>query len=422
LLLTGAGCGLAETPIPGTMPGQIVRAWIDALNSGDQAKIKEYVDTTDPSQSVDGMISLRNQTGGLDLLSVESSAAQHIRFRVKQKFDGTTMLGNLLVRAGPHPTVEFFTLTELPPGVALMNVTVDAALRKRLIEGVGAELEDLYVDPALARRMREAIQFGQNLGAYDATTDGDVLAAQVTTDLRAVSHDLHLNVSFNSFQAPSTNATPEDTARAHQRIERDNCGFKKLEVLPGNIGYVKLDEFMDAEFCGPTVTASMRFVAHTDAIIFDLRENHGGEQAMVTLLASYLFAVPTHLNDIYNRKEDSTQEFWTLPDVPGERISRQPVFVLTSRKTFSAAEAFSYDLKIQKRATIVGETTRGGAHPVRVALVADYFTVRVPFAKAINPVSKANWEGVGVAPDISVAAEEALTTAIKMAMEEIHLR
>src|SRR5205823_10752655 len=140
----------------------------------------------------------------------------------------------------------------------------------------------------------------------------------------------------------------------HQRMQHDNCAFKKVEVLPGNIGYVKFDGFMDPGVCGPTVAAAMNFVAHTDAVIFDLRENGGGDPAIVTLIASYLFDHPTHLNDLYNRKEDSTQQFWSLPYVPGERLAKQPVYVLTSQRTFSGAEEFTYDLKNQKRATIAG--------------------------------------------------------------------
>jgi C-terminal processing protease CtpA/Prc len=162
----------------------------------------------------------------------------------------------------------------------------------------------------------------------------------------------------------------------------------------------------------------MGFVAHTDALIFDLRQNGGGDPAMVTFIASYLFDKPTHLNDLYNRKEDSTQQFWTLSYVPGERLAKQPVFVLTSKRTFSGAEEFCYDLKNQKRATIVGETTGGGAHPVGGHPVADYFMVGVPFAKAINPITKTNWEGTGVEPDVKVSAADALTTAEKLAAEK----
>jgi C-terminal processing protease CtpA/Prc len=179
---------------------------------------------------------------------------------------------------------------------------------------------------------------------------------------------------------------------------------------------------MDASFCGPTVVAAMGFVAHTDAIIFDLRQNGGGQPAMVTMIASYLFDQPTHLIDIYNRKEDSTTQNWTLSYLPGTRLTKQPVFVLTSAQTFSGAEEFAFDLKNQKRATIVGETTGGGAHPVAPHTVADYFTVGVPFAKSLDPATKTNWEGTGVEPDVKVAAADALATAEKLAMEKVQAK
>jgi C-terminal processing protease CtpA/Prc len=245
----------------------------------------------------------------------------------------------------------------------------------------------------------------------------------LTSDLQEVSHDRHLRVDFSPFKMPSrAEPTPEDEARFHHQMEHDNCAFDKVEILPNNIGYIKFDGFMDAAFCGPTVVAAMGFVAHADAIIFDLRENGGGQPAMVTLIASYLFDQPTHLIDIYNRKDDSNTQNWTLPYLPGARLNKQPVFVLTSKRTFSGAEEFAFDLKNQKRATIVGETTGGGAHPVSGHTVADYFVVDVPFAKSLDPVTKTNWEGTGVEPDVKVPAAEALATAEKLAIESIQTK
>jgi C-terminal processing protease CtpA/Prc len=205
-------------------------------------------------------------------------------------------------------------------------------------------------------------------------------------------------------------------------MKRANCAFDKAEILFGNIGYVKFDGFMDPSVCAPTVTAALSFVANADALIFDLRENGGGDPAMVAFIASYLFDGRTHLNDLYNRKENSTEQYWTLAYVPGERMPKQPVYVLTSKRTFSGAEEFAYDLQTQKRATLVGETTGGGAHPVAGHTVADYFMVGVPFAKAVNPVTKTNWEGTGVEPDVKVSAAVALTTAEKLAAEKIQAR
>jgi Periplasmic protease len=138
---------------------------------------------------------------------------------------------------------------------------------------------------------------------------------------------------------------------------------------------------------------------------------------MVALISTYLFAEPTHLNDLWQRKDNTTQQYWTLPYVPGKRLDGKPVYVLTSKQTFSGAEEFCYNLKNLKRATLVGETTGGGAHPVSGHRIDEHFIIGVPFARAINPISKTNWEGTGVEPDVKVSAAEALTTAERMAHE-----
>jgi len=156
-----------------------------------------------------------------------------------------------------------------------------------------------------------------------------------------------------------------------------------------------------------------------DALIFDLRENHGGDPNMVDFMVSYLFQQPAHINDLTNRHDNEIHQYWTLPWVLGPRFADQPVYVLTSHETYSGGEEFTFDLKTQKRATIVGETTGGGAHPVQTLSAGDHFTIGVPFGRSINPVTKGDWEGKGVEPDVKVTAAEALTTAEKLAADKL---
>ena len=419
-LIVFVGTGRAQVNVPDTPAGRTLQAWLDAFNSADHSKIETYIKTIDHKQSVDGMLGFRNGTGGFDLVSIESSESLHIRFRVKEKNSETTALGSLIVKDGEPPTVETFDLRALPPGVVPVNVVVNAALRQKVVEGIASNLNEFYVDGLLAKQMGDAITAHLRSGDYDKITDGDEFAARLHKDLEDISHDRHLRVDFSPFKIPPMGPpSPEDEANFHQQMEHDNCAFDKVEILPNNIGYIRFNGFMDASFCGPTVVAAMGFVAHTDALIFDIRNNGGGQPAMVTMIASFLFDRPTHLIDIYNRKEDTNTQNWTLSYLPGPRLTKQPVFVLTSKRTFSGAEEFAFDLKNQKRATIVGETTGGGAHPVAPHIVADYFMVGVPFAKSLDPVTKTNWEGTGVAPDVSVAAEDALETAKKLANEKI---
>ena len=205
--------------------------------------------------------------------------------------------------------------------------------------------------------------------------------------------------------------------RAH--MERRNCGFEKAELLERNIGYLKFDFFGDPSVCGATATAAMGFLANAAALIIDLRENHGGDPAMVAYVASYLFDTRTHLNDLFRRSTNKTTEYWTKPELPGKKLGKTPVYVLTSSGTFSGGEEFVYDLKNLKRATIVGETTGGGAHPTGPHRVDDHFLIAVPGGRPINPVTKTDWEGTGVVPDVKVAADKALETAIERATRQL---
>ncbi len=163
----------------------------------------------------------------------------------------------------------------------------------------------------------------------------------------------------------------------------------------------------------------MNFLAHTDALIFDLRDNHGGDPEMVDFMVSYLFRHSTHINDLTNRHDNEIHQYWTLPWIPGTRFIDQPVYVLTSHGTFSGAEEFTFDLQTQKRATIVGETTGGGAHPAQGLPAGDHFFVGVPFGRPINPVTHGDWEGKGIEPDVRVSAADALATAEKAAADKL---
>jgi C-terminal processing protease CtpA/Prc len=163
----------------------------------------------------------------------------------------------------------------------------------------------------------------------------------------------------------------------------------------------------------------MNFLAYCDAVIVDLRQNGGGDPAQIQLISSYFFAEPVHLNDLYYRAANKTENYWTLPYVPGPKPVNADLYILTSARTFSGAEEFTYNMKNLTRATVIGETTGGGAHPTQPMIVQKDFVLRVPFARAINPYSKTNWEGTGVTPDIAVPAAEAFHRATAMAVEKL---
>lgn len=304
------------------------------------------------------------------------------------------------------------------------DAPVTAAERAKVIEGSIAALNRYYVFPDVAKKMEEAVRARVARGEYESITSSRALAEKLQADLREVSKDKHLGVGYRSEPVPDR---PFNQAPSAEHVERErafaeklNFGFEKVERLQGNIGYVDIRGFLPPAIGGETAAAAMTFVAGTDALIVDLRRNGGGEPAMIAFVTSYLFDQPVHLNDIYQRYDDTTQQWWTTSYAPGRRFGgTKPVYVLTSGHTFSAGEEFAYNLKNLGRATIIGETTGGGAHPVDMVKVGEHFFIGVPFARAISPITKTNWEGTGVAPDIALPADQAFDRAYVLALEKV---
>jgi Peptidase family S41/N-terminal domain of Peptidase_S41 in eukaryotic IRBP len=421
VVLIALSSASADVTIPDTPAGRIMSAWLEAFNSGDRARLDDYFKKYDPQKHADDFMGFRDRVGGFDLISVEKSEPNRVVFLLKERNSERRALAKFQVNDSDPPRVTSSVVHGIFDGAAVIGFDIDAATRVRVIDGAIAKLDEFYVFPDVAKKMAMAVRGRAKRGEYNSVTDGNEFAKQLTEHFRDVSHDRHLSVSFSPMRLPedSSSPSPEAMARYREAMRDSNCAFEKVEHLSGNVGYVKFNGFADPEVCGSTAIAAMNFLANVDAIIFDIRQNGGGDPKMIALLCSYLFATPTHLNDLWTRKGDETQQFWTLPYVPGTRLPSIPVYVLTSHRTFSGAEEFSNNLKVLKRATIVGEVTGGGAHPVAGHRIDDRFTIGVPFARAINPVTKTDWEGVGVEPDVKVAADDALITAQALAAKEI---
>ncbi|HMD39402.1 MAG TPA: S41 family peptidase [Candidatus Acidoferrum sp.] len=302
---------------------------------------------------------------------------------------------------------------------------LDAAERQRVIEAAVADLKQYYMDRDAAQKMADALLAHRKRGDDDAATDGKALADLLTKQMRDVSHDMQLELAYIPEPMPASRfdalgrplePTPEDQARYRSAMEQSNCTFEKIETLPHNIGYLKLNSFPDLSLCQPTAAAAMASLNHADAIIFDLRDNRGGQPEMVSFMAAYLFDHPEYW---YNPRENTTQQSWTQSPVPGNELADKPVYVLTSARTFSGAEQFCYDLKMLKRATLIGETTGGAAHSGVWHRIDDHFGMGIPETKPVNPYAKADWEGTGVEPDVKVKAEEALKTAENLAQSKL---
>ena len=294
------------------------------------------------------------------------------------------------------------------------KVPVDAATRKAVIAELSTQLKANYVFPDVATQVATALAAKEASGGYDRATDSDAFADALSNDLRALGRDSHFRVGYDpEFRPSPPNTVPdaETVERMRQEIASRSFGVERIERLPGNVGYLELRGFGPTPIVASAISAAMTVLSGTDALILDLRRNGGGEPETVAWLMSHFFAPgdERHLNDLYFRTGDTTRQYWTSSSA-GPRYTR-PVYVLTSARTFSGGEECAYDFQTQKRAKIVGEKTGGGANPGDGYAIGRGYAAFIPNGRAINPITKTNWEHVGVTPDIAVPAGDAQKVA-----------
>ncbi len=302
---------------------------------------------------------------------------------------------------------------------ALLSSHLSAAEPREVAGEVAAAIEREYFDPGRGAQIAAGLRAEAGRGAFDGLRNPLELATALTSALKL--HDRHFNVRWAAAgDGPSPGARPAATA---QRQESSNFGIRQVQVLPGNVGYLDMRYFADFEFDAPqpparrAIEAALQLLAHVDALVIDLRDNGGGSPAMVGYLAS-AFVEPG--SDIYNtfHSRAGTESEAPAQSYPAPR-TRLPLYILTSGRTGSAAEAFAYTLKNAKRATVVGEATGGAANPGRPYRLGDGFSVFVSNGTPVSPVTGGNWEGTGVLPDVETASAGALDKALQLALSAL---
>ncbi len=290
-----------------------------------------------------------------------------------------------------------------------------------VVDKIAATLASTYIDAGKARSMGAALRAHLAKGDYDKIVDGPTFAMRLTEDLHADTRDLHMRVMFGPH--PKGEPPPQPEADQLAQLHDMNYGFGQIERIEGSIAHLVIDAFPPADLEAAQVAIGdlMTQVADADALIIDLRGNGGGDPKTVALVASYMFDTkPVHLVDIYERETHKTEPSWTLAKLHGKRFGgKKPVYVITSKRTFSGGEELAYDLQTTKRAKVIGETTGGGAHPTKMVSLDVSFAIAVPFAESISPITKKNWEGTGVVPDVATTADAALDEALKRARADV---
>jgi retinol-binding protein 3 len=298
--------------------------------------------------------------------------------------------------------------------VVSVNAQLTEKQKKEVVDSIMVKLNKYYVFPEVAKQLEIHLPKKLAKAPYNTVSNETLFADLLTADLQKLSNDKHLHVNFSAAVLPKENTNPSampesQKAQYAKWLLSENYGIKKLEVLPGNIGYIDFKWFCGPEYSGDTYAAAMNYLNHTDAMIIDLRSSNGAMSLQaIPFICSYFFAESTHLCDFYWREKNETIQTWTQTVVPGNKYLNKPVYILTSGKTFSGAEELAYDLKHLKRAVLIGEATGGGANGGGTIRLSDHFEIFIPSGRAINPITKTNWEGTGVQPDSMIKSNRAL--------------
>lgn len=318
---------------------------------------------------------------------------------------------------------------------ARADMPVDSAIHAQVIEAYATKMTANYVSPEVASRVAADLRLRLKRGDYAAVTSAEAFAAVLTKQLIAQTKDEHVEVLFMPGPVEPDNppAFVPDPRKADpkRRIDRygrsilaahkENYGFGKSDRLANNIAYVKIDGFYDPTIAASAVASEMSAIADASALILDLRGNGGGSSDTGVLVSSYLFdAAPVHLTDRYTRGTNRTEAIWTRPVASDLRFgSTKPVYVLIDKETFSAAEDLAYALQALKRVTVVGERSKGGANGARGFKLAEHFLGSIPNRTTINPITRTNWQGTGIKPDVAVPAGDALAVAQALAAKAL---
>lgn len=414
----------AQRP-PATISGpadEKLSAWLTAINAGDRAQIERVnAGAADSALLTSRALALVDRTGGFDqehMVVVESSPSSQLVLAKARK----TSLWQCLafgVEAKPPHAIALMQVSPAEAPAAAMGAgqtagsSLDERARREVIEALIGVLNNTYVYPEKAAAMERALRMRQAQHAYDGIENRVVFAQTLTADLQQVVKDRHMFLGVGC----STAVSPRGAARPGPPLATKIFG--EVRRLEGNVAYIEITSFgAPAELVREEIQKTMSAAADASALILDLRRNPGGDPGTVALVSSYLFGDQrVHLNSLYSRETNSTEDYFTNPAVQGTKFGiTKPVYVLTSGGTFSAAEEFAYNLQSLKRAVIVGETTGGGAHPGGAVPLPLGFSIRVPSGRAINPITKTNWEGTGVTPNVPAAAGTALEVAHRLAL------
>lgn len=322
-----------------------------------------------------------------------------------------------------------FVLSQSEAHAQRKDTDLTVSEKNAVLQSLKTNLLENYIFPDKAQEAANLLESRKTKGSYEKINDANAYAEALTNDVMSVIQDKHFHLYFDperveDEQRAQTNKDDQKSLELKEleKAKRHHFGFKELRILDGNVGYLNLTGFHDLKNAAPALNSAMRYLEDTSAIIIDLRNNQGGSSDLAQYLTSFFFDDdPVLLFDFFTRKGSKTEhrQYFTFPYVEGKHRVDVPVYILTSPFSFSASEGFSYSMQSTKRATVVGETTGGGANMWDGKIIDKRFYAHIPNVRPVDPRTKTNWEGLGVVPDVKVPALQALSTAHVLALEKL---
>lgn len=323
----------------------------------------------------------------------------------------------LLLAASP-----VFALAQPGPPVDPASVKVNARENHDVAHALAKVLRERFAFHERGVVAAREIEAMDRRGVFGKARTAAELLALIDKHVTPIVNDRHFRARYFGPEAVAgfseSPPSAEALAEFHEEVRLRGGEIPEVRWLAGNIGYLRIHMFMDAPPSVEKLAAAMAMLADTSALIIDVRGSPGGEPGGVANVIGHFVSERTPTVRTKDGKGPlSEMTFFAEPKTPA--YIGKPLYVLIDAKTGSGAEEFAYDLQAMRRATLVGETTVGAATPGGFRPLAHGFVAFIPMQVVVNTITGANWEGVGVKPDVAVAGADALDRAHRLALETV---
>jgi hypothetical protein len=299
---------------------------------------------------------------------------------------------------------------------------ITAAERAQVVDALTAALVHDYVFADKAAAIDRALHGRLKRGEYGKVATVQAFVKTVTEDMAAIAHDKHLAIEYSERPIEPFDDHPSPGLEAEEAAEQRylNHGVFEVRRMKFNIGYLNFNIFGRPAGAGDKLAAAMVLLHDTQSLIVDLRECRGGDTDTVTLAESYLLPANTHILDLHTRATNVTEHAIAKATLAGPRYDAdKPVFVLIGEGTRSGCEAFAYAMQSHKRATVIGGHSAGAAYFGGPRRLTEHFMAFIPIGRPIDPITRGDWEGVGVIPAVAAAPGKALDVAERKSIEAL---